>query len=419
VTARLLSMLDPTGIMAVVNSFIAFFNAIQSAIEYFRQILEIVNSFVSTVAEIARGSIEGAAQFLENTLAQSLPVAIGFLANQVGLGNLGERIAEIIGSIRELIDRALNWLMDQAMNLGRSVLQSLGLGGTAAGAEGANPTDHTAMATQAANEMEQVEGQTSSYNSLRTQKEQQARQVEQRYTDRLEPGIALRIKFTNTTADQADQDIDFEVEIAPNTTTKPGSVPVQAGNTSSPVAVGDTVFVMAGGWTIGTVESNSVPGNQVAPGTPGAANLTFIKVKHSVGTGYINNSVANTEFSSGNYQTIRPRSQVPQNLQAMLNHPLLHPGPHANANGYLTTNSFDVSSADRINIQPLGNLYGCHHGGAKGNDAWIPDHQPPSALIQRGILTPRPVQHLYPHSKQMSDSQGGTITALLRAWGFI
>lgn len=146
VTARLLSMLDPTGIMAVVNSFIAFFNAIQSAIEYFRPILEIINSFVSTVAEIARGSIEGAAQFLENTLARSLPVAIGFLANQVGLGNLGERIAEIIADIRGLIDRALNWLLDQAMNLGRAVLRSLGLGGdtpTGASSTSENANDVT------------------------------------------------------------------------------------------------------------------------------------------------------------------------------------------------------------------------------------------------------------------------------------
>ena len=43
-------MLDPTGIMAVVNSFIAFFNAIQSAIEYLRDILEIVNRYVTTLA---------------------------------------------------------------------------------------------------------------------------------------------------------------------------------------------------------------------------------------------------------------------------------------------------------------------------------------------------------------------------------
>src|SRR3712207_2790528 len=43
VTAKLLSMLDPTGIMAVVNSMVAFFNAVQSAIEYLREILEIVD----------------------------------------------------------------------------------------------------------------------------------------------------------------------------------------------------------------------------------------------------------------------------------------------------------------------------------------------------------------------------------------
>ena len=46
-------MLDPTGIMAVVNSFIAFFNAVQSAIEYLRDILEIINRWVSTLAAVA------------------------------------------------------------------------------------------------------------------------------------------------------------------------------------------------------------------------------------------------------------------------------------------------------------------------------------------------------------------------------
>ncbi len=131
VVTRLLSMLDPTGIMAVINGFMAFFNAVQSAIQYLREMLEIVNSFVTTVAEIARGSLGRAAQFLENTLAQSLPVAIGFLANQVGLGNLGERIQEIIADIRGLIDRALDWLLDRAVSVGQSFLSMLGLGGGA------------------------------------------------------------------------------------------------------------------------------------------------------------------------------------------------------------------------------------------------------------------------------------------------
>lgn len=127
VITKIISMLDPTGIMAVVNSFIAFFNAVQSAIEYFREILEIVNDWVSTIASVASGDVEPGAEKMEEGLASGIPIAIGFLANQVGLGNLGEQIAEILVEIRGFIDQALDWLMDRAVSMGRQVLQSLGL----------------------------------------------------------------------------------------------------------------------------------------------------------------------------------------------------------------------------------------------------------------------------------------------------
>jgi hypothetical protein len=129
VTARLLSMLDPTGIMAVVNGFVAFYNAVQSFIRYLREILEIVNSFVEGVAEIARGDVSRAANFLENSLARAMPVAIGFLANQVGLSGLGRRIGEMIERVREMVDRALDWLIDQAVRVGTRFLRAVGLGG--------------------------------------------------------------------------------------------------------------------------------------------------------------------------------------------------------------------------------------------------------------------------------------------------
>jgi hypothetical protein len=129
VVGKLVSMLDPTGVMAVVNSFIAFFSAIQSAIEYLREILEIVNDFVSTVAAVAAGNIEPGAAKLEQGLASAVPVAIGFLANQVGLSNVPEKVVEIIQSLRQLIDEALDWLFAQAMRLGQAALAALGVGG--------------------------------------------------------------------------------------------------------------------------------------------------------------------------------------------------------------------------------------------------------------------------------------------------
>jgi hypothetical protein len=128
VTAKLISMLDPTGVMAVVNSMIAFFNAIQSAIEYLRDILEIVNEYVSTLAAVAAGSIAPGAQKIERGLANAVPVAIGFLANQVGLGNVPEKVVEIIQGLRELVDQALEWLFAQAMRLGQAALAAIGIG---------------------------------------------------------------------------------------------------------------------------------------------------------------------------------------------------------------------------------------------------------------------------------------------------
>ncbi len=127
-TVKLLSMLDPTGIMAVVNSSIAFFKAVQSVIEYVRELLTIINDYVTTMAAVAAGNIGAGAQKVEKGLASAVPVAIGFLANQVGLGAVPEKLVEIIGQVRVFVDQALDWLVQKAMDLGEAALQALGLG---------------------------------------------------------------------------------------------------------------------------------------------------------------------------------------------------------------------------------------------------------------------------------------------------
>lgn len=122
VTARLLSMLDPTGIMAVINGAIALYNAIQSFIRYLREMLEVVNSFVNGVADIAKGNVTTAANYLERTMGEAMPIVIGFLANQVGLSGIGARVGEMIVSVQQMIDEALAWLVNQAVDRGMALL---------------------------------------------------------------------------------------------------------------------------------------------------------------------------------------------------------------------------------------------------------------------------------------------------------
>ncbi|WP_239455772.1 eCIS core domain-containing protein [Flavobacterium ginsenosidimutans] len=125
ITAKLLSMLDPTGIMAVINGAMAFFNAIQSFIKYLREMLEVVNSFVNGVADLARGNVATAANYLERTMGQAMPVVIGFLANQVGLTGIGARIGEMIISVQQMVDEALTWLVNKAVDTGMNMLDRL------------------------------------------------------------------------------------------------------------------------------------------------------------------------------------------------------------------------------------------------------------------------------------------------------
>jgi hypothetical protein len=125
ITARLLSMLDPTGIMAVINGAIALYSAIQSFIKYLREMLEVVNSFVNGVADIAKGNVATAANYLENTMGQAMPIVIGFLANQVGLSGIGARIGEMIVSVQQMVDEALTWLVNKAVDTGMDMLDRL------------------------------------------------------------------------------------------------------------------------------------------------------------------------------------------------------------------------------------------------------------------------------------------------------
>ena len=217
VVAKLLSLLDPTGIMAVINGFIAFFNAIQSAIEYLREILEIIDSYVATIAAVASGDIEPGAARLEAGFASTITVAIGFLAGQVGLGNIGQKIAEIVGRVREVVDKALDWLLAKLEAVVNRVLSMLGVGKPVAGKEPAadvDPTDHVAFADHAAKRLQTAASERGDLAEVTAL----AHELEPTLSAQLQPGIGLHFQFTGGADDAADNRVHVKVVIAPNNT---------------------------------------------------------------------------------------------------------------------------------------------------------------------------------------------------------
>jgi hypothetical protein len=121
---QLISMLSPVG--AVIQAIIKTYTTIQFFLEKINQILELVESIVNSIAAIAAGQIASAANFVERTMARTIPIILDFLARFIGLGNVGAQVQTTIRNLQarvdQMLDRAVDWIRNQARNLASRAL---------------------------------------------------------------------------------------------------------------------------------------------------------------------------------------------------------------------------------------------------------------------------------------------------------
>lgn len=119
---KVLALVGGGPIGVVINGIIAIWKALQTFAKYLRKILDVMNAVFDTVADIARGAIAGAANLVEGVMSRMLPIVLAFLANQLGIGDLSERIQEVLETIRAKVAVAIDWLIDKALAIGGAVL---------------------------------------------------------------------------------------------------------------------------------------------------------------------------------------------------------------------------------------------------------------------------------------------------------
>ncbi|WP_298407996.1 DUF4157 domain-containing protein, partial [uncultured Chloroflexus sp.] len=112
---RLATMFNPVG--AIVNLILAAYNLFTFLRDQLARIIEVVQTVVNAIGDIARGIIQPAAQRVEETLARLLPLAIDLLARLLGLGNVGNNVRQIIERVRGMVDRAIDRLIDRVRNM--------------------------------------------------------------------------------------------------------------------------------------------------------------------------------------------------------------------------------------------------------------------------------------------------------------
>ena len=119
---QLLSMLSPVG--AVIQAIIKTYTTIKFFIDKINQILAFVRSVVDSVHRLATGDVSGAANFIENSIARTIPIVLDFLARFIGLGDVGAHVQRTIGAVRGWVDQKLdlgvNWIRTQFQRLMRA-----------------------------------------------------------------------------------------------------------------------------------------------------------------------------------------------------------------------------------------------------------------------------------------------------------
>lgn len=116
---KLVTMFNPVG--AIIQGIITIYNTISFFIERAKQIAALANAIFDSIINIANGNLGAAIDYVEKTMARTLPVIIGFLASLIGLGGISGQIKKIIEKIQAVIDNAINkvvsFIVDKARGL--------------------------------------------------------------------------------------------------------------------------------------------------------------------------------------------------------------------------------------------------------------------------------------------------------------
>jgi hypothetical protein len=90
------------------TAIISIYDIVMVFVQKISAIIQVVNSFVSSIVAIAAGDIGGAASKVESILGGLLSLAINFLAGFAGLGKIASKVRGIVDKVRGTVDKALD-----------------------------------------------------------------------------------------------------------------------------------------------------------------------------------------------------------------------------------------------------------------------------------------------------------------------
>ncbi|MFS4448387.1 DUF4157 domain-containing protein [Maribacter sp. 2307UL18-2] len=269
--AKLVSMFIPGA--GFIQAILAIWGAIKVFIQRIQKIIQVGVAFMNSIADIVAGNLMPAAMKVVNTMKGILVLAVSFLAEFIGLGKIGEALQNILQKIREPIDKALDkmilWVKSKAQRF----------------LKGKDDEKHGQIINQAIEDMKAGDSGEKTYEQVRAEKIAEARVIEQKYQPELKDNIKISIIFDPPQQDKEDNDLDFTVTIAPNTSSDNDAIEVNQNSSEIPPELVPGLRLMrSGGANLLTVRAINIEAktieivNSSTPTTSRRTNLdTFVE----------------------------------------------------------------------------------------------------------------------------------------------
>ena len=103
----------------------AIYKALRWLVDNIDRIVEIVNSFLDSVALAVQGNVGGIVNKVIKGLILGVVIAIDFLAKLVGLGNFADKLQRAIQSLKKPIQKAIDWVLTKARPVVRKIERAL------------------------------------------------------------------------------------------------------------------------------------------------------------------------------------------------------------------------------------------------------------------------------------------------------
>lgn len=117
---KVTSMLIPGA--GFVQAIYGMWQTLQFFLENIKKIAAVVNSLLDSLAEISKGAIGTAANYVEKTMVDTLPLVFAWLAELIGIGGIGQKVKSIIDKLRTPVNKAVDFVINGAMKLGKAAV---------------------------------------------------------------------------------------------------------------------------------------------------------------------------------------------------------------------------------------------------------------------------------------------------------